>query len=44
MKTHLLSYRTKKIAVVLFVSLFALWNTQLKAQDTNNTTAIFFVR
>ena len=34
MKTHLLSYRTKKIAVVLFVSLFALWNTQLKAQDT----------
>ena len=34
MKTHLFSYRTKKIAVVLFVSLFALWNTHLKAQDT----------
>ena len=34
MKTHLFSYRTKKIAVVLFVSLFALWNTHLNAQDT----------
>ena len=33
MKTHLLSYRTKKIAVVLFVSLFALWNTYLNAQE-----------
>ena len=33
MKTHLLSYRTKKIAVVLFVSLFALWNTHLNAQE-----------
>ena len=34
MKTHLFSYRTKKIAVVLFVSLFALWNTHLNAQET----------
>ena len=33
MKTHLFSYRTKKIAVVLFVSLFALWNTHLNAQE-----------